>query len=238
MSGHSKWNSIKHQKAANDKKKGAIFTRVSRNITLAAREGGGDPESNFKLKMAVDQAKAANMPKDNVERAIKRGTGESNEGQLLEMTYEGYGPGGVAIIITTITDNNNRTVSEVRSTLTKNGGSMADSGSVLWNFAQKGVIRLETGTTDKDALELSAIEAGAEDLQSDNDGIAIITEPKNLQRLKEEIEKTGVAVEYAGMEFVPQNTIDLPEGDKAKLEKLVDVLEELEDVNEVYTNES
>jgi len=236
MSGHSKWHSIKHQKAAKDSKRGAMFTRASRNITLAAKEGGKDPETNFKLKLAIEQAKAVNMPRENIERAIKRGTGEGSEGQLEEMTYEGYGPGGVAMIVTTVTDNGNRTVSEVRSTFSKSGGSLAGSGAVSWNFAQKGVIRFERTGVDEEALQLSAIDAGAEDIQIDEDGFAVITDPKNLKQLSEALEQSGIAVEYASMEFVPQNTVSLTESDNIKLEKLREALEELDDVDNIYTN--
>jgi YebC/PmpR family DNA-binding regulatory protein len=174
MSGHSKWNSIKHQKAAADAKKGAVFTRIARNVTLAAREGGEDPETNFKLRMAIDQAKAFNVPKDNIERAIKRGTGEGDEGQLQEITYEAYGPGGVAIIIKVVTDNTNRALSDLRHVLTKYGGSLGESGSAMWNFDPKG--------------------------------------------------------------FRPKNTIELDESNKKKLDNLTHALDELEDINDFYTN--
>ncbi len=153
MSGHSKWHSIKHQKAAADAKKGAVFTRMARNITIAAKHGGADPETNFNLRIAIDQAKSANVPKDNIERAIKRAAGEGSEAQLQEATYEGYGPQGVAIIIKVITDNTNRTVSEIRHVLSKHGGSLGESGSVIWNFDLKGVVRFELKNLNQDDIE-------------------------------------------------------------------------------------
>lgn len=237
MSGHSKWHSIKHQKAAADAKKGAVFTRMARNITIAAKQGGADPETNFKLRIAVDQARAANVPKDNIERAIKRGTGEGSEAQLQETIYEGYGPQGVAIVIKIITDNTKRTVSELRHALSKHGGSLGESGSVMWNFELKGVIRIENGSFDKDALEMAAIEAGADDISEETDGIILLTEPKNLQKLKQEIEKTGIKVEFADIEYIPKNKVDLDDSGKKKLDALIEDLENLEDVNDFFTNE-
>ncbi len=237
MSGHSKWHSIKHQKAAADVKKGAVFTRMARNITIVAKQGGGDPETNFKLRIAIDQARAANVPKDNIERAIKRGTGEGGEAQLQEMIYEGYGPQGVAIIIKVITDNTNRTVSELRHILSKHDGSLGESGSVMWNFGLKGVIKIENSTFDKEALETVAIEADADDISEEEGGITIKTEPKNLQRLKQEIEKIGIKIDFADIEYIPKNKVDLDEAGKKKLNSLIENLEGLEDVNDFFTNE-
>lgn len=234
MSGHSKWKQIKNKKGAADAKKGAIFTRLSKIITLAAREGG-DPKMNFKLATAVDQARAMNMPKDNIERAIKRGTGEEASAQLHEVTYEGYGPDGVALIITGVTDNVNRTVSDVRATLTKHGGSMATEGAVRWNFEQKGVVRLEN-ISNRDELELMAIDAGADDIREEEGGLLIATDPKNLQSLKQALEKQDIKSDYAEVEFLPKNTVALDENGQAKLERLTDALDELEDVQDYYTN--
>jgi len=236
MSGHSKWHSIKYQKAAADAKKGAVFTRIGRNITVAARESGGNPDTNFKLRIAMDQARSANMPKDNIERAIKRGTGEGSENALQEVLFEGYGPAGAAIIIKAVTDNNKRTVSDVRHTLNKSGGSLGETNSVLWNFELKGVIRLEANNADKERLELAAIDAGADDIRSDADGIMITTEPKNLQKLKEALEKNEFSCEYADVEYVAKNTVDLSEAEKNKLASLTEALDELEDVSDYYTN--
>lgn len=234
MSGHSKWKQIKNKKAAADSKKGVLFTHAGRNITLAAREGG-DPELNFKLKMAIEQARGVNMPKENIERAIARGTGEGSEARLEEAVYEGYGPGGVAVIVTAVTDNPNRTVSDVRNTFTKRGGSMATGGSVLWNFEQKGVIRIETAG-DREKIELAAIDAGADDMREEEGGITVITQIKNVQQLKEVLEKTGVDVAYAGLQFVPKTTVALSLEDSVKLDTLTDALGELDDVDDCYTN--
>jgi len=238
MSGHSKWHSIKHQKAASDAKKGAVFTRMARNITMAAKQGGGDPATNFKLRLAIDQAKAANVPKENVERAIKRGTGEGQEAQLQENFYEGYGPKGVAIIIKTITDNTNRTVSDLRHALTKNGGSLAESGSVLWNFEFKGVIRIETSGNNKDEMSLYAIEVGAEDIIDEEEGLTIKTDIKNLQKTKQALESMGAKIATAGIEYIAKNKVDLDEDGKRKLENLTDDLDNLEDISDYFTNDA
>ncbi len=236
MSGHSKWHSIKHQKAAADAKKGAAFTRVSRNITIAAREGGGDPETNAKLRLAVDQARAVNMPKDNIARAIQRGTGGGSEAALQEMTYEGYGPAGVALIIKTVTDNTNRAVSDLRHVLNKHGGSLGESGSVMWNFELKGVIRATITAANRDAIELTAIDAGADDIREEGRTLMVTTDPKNLQKLKTALEALGLGIEFADIEYVPKNTVALSEADKQKFETLADALSELEDVNDFYDN--
>jgi YebC/PmpR family DNA-binding regulatory protein len=238
MSGHSKWNSIKHQKAATDAKKGAVFTRMAKNVTLAAKQGGGDPETNFKLRMAIDQAKTFNVPKDNIERAIKRGIGEAGEDQLQEVLYEGYGPGGVAIIISVVTDNTNRAVSDIRHALTKHNGSLAESGSVVWNFELKGVVRVNSGEIDKDVIELTAIDAGAHDIINEEEMIMITTDPKNLQTLKQAIDKQKATIEFADIEYVPKNTVNIDTPTKKKLNALTNSLEELEDVQDYYTNDA
>ncbi len=218
-----------------DAKRGAVFTRFGRNITLAAR-AGGDPATNFKLATAIEQARAVNMPKDNIERAIRRGTGEEAGGELHETLYEGYGPAGVAILIQTVSDNINRTVSEIRHCLQKYGGSLAASNAVKWNFEQKGVIRLESAGQNREALELAAIDAGADDIKEEEDSLTITTDPKNLQRLKESLDKQGVKSEYAEVEYVAKNTVSLNEADSAKHNNLTEALSELEDVNDYYTN--
>lgn len=236
MSGHSKWHSIKHKKATADSKKGAVFTRVGRNITLAARDGGGDPESNFKLRMAIDQARAVNMPKDNIDRAVKRGTGEGNESQLIETTYEAYGPAAAAFIVKVVTDNSNRTVSDLRRLLNQHGGSLAESGSVMWNFEQKGVIRLSDRNIDKEKIELTAIDAGAEDIKEESSELTILTNPKNLHPLKLALEKTGVKVEFADIEYIAQNKTRLPEAERKKFDSFIEALENMEDMNDYWTN--
>lgn len=245
MSGHSKWKQIKYKKGAADARRGAIFTRLSKIITLAAREGS-DPAMNFKLATAIEQARGMNMPKDNIERAIRRGTGEEEGAVLHEVVYEGYGPAGVAIIITGVTDNVNRTVSEVRSTLAKHGGTMATEGAVKWNFEQKGVIRLsapggpasggERENNAREKIELIAIDAGADDIREEEDGLMIITDPKNLQHLKQALEKENIKSEYAAVEYAPKNTVKLNAADQAKLDKITEALDELEDVQDYYTN--
>ncbi len=234
MSGHSKWKQIKNKKGAADAKRGAIFTKLAKVITLAAREGG-DPAMNFKLATAVEQARAMNMPKDNIERAIKRGTGEEESAQLHEVVYEGYGPEGVALIITGVTDNVNRTVSEVRATLTKHGGTMAAEGAVKWNFDHKGVIRVET-LNNRDEVELLAIDAGADDIREEEGGLMIATEPKNLLHLKQVLEKQGIKCVYAEVEYLPKTTVALDEHNQAKLERITDALDDLDDVQDYYTN--
>jgi len=238
MSGHSKWHSIKYQKAAADAKKGAIFTRMARNITMAVKEAGSDPETNFELRIAIDQAKSVNVPKDNIERAIKRGSGDTGEETLKELVYEGYGPSGVAIILKVVTDNTNRAVSEIRHILTKNGGSLAESGSVVWNFELKGVIRFSPENIDKDSIELIAIDSGAEDIKNEENTIIITTGPKNIQNLKKNLEKQGVKIEFADLEYIPKNTVKLDEKAQQKLENLTDDLEELEDINDYFTNDA
>lgn len=235
MSGHSKWTQIKRKKAAADVKKGAVFTRLSQNITLAAREGG-DPETNFKLRLAVEQARDASLPKENIERAIKRGTGELGGGNLTEVTYEGYGPGGSQIIIKAVTDNVNRTVSELRHILDKSGGSLGSAGAVMWNFTEKGVARVLKGGVGKDEIELAAIEAGADDIQDEEDGLTILTAVKNLHALKNSLETKGFKIESADIEYVPKTTAELNEADRQKFETLTQELEDCEDVHDYYTN--
>lgn len=235
MSGHSKWAQIKRKKATADVKKGAVFTRLSQNITLAAAEGR-EPETNFKLRMAIDLGRAASLPKENIERAIKRGTGELAGGNLTEAIYEGCGPAGSQLIIKAVTDNPNRTVSELRNVLSKNGGSLAGSGAVLWNFEQKGVARVLGGNINKEELELIAIDAGADDIQDEEDGLTILTSVKNLHHLKKSLEAKSVKVESADIEYVPKSKIVLSESDQRKFDELCGELEDLGDVNDYYTN--
>lgn len=236
MAGHSKWANIKHRKAAQDAKKGKIFTKIAKELTVAAKIGGGDPEMNPRLRVALDKARAANMPKDNVERAIKKGTGDGNESNFEQVNYEGYGPGGVAILIQTLTDNRNRTVSEVRSTLTKRGGSMGEAGSVAWIFEQKGIIQVKKDSVDEDTIMMLAIDAGAEDIQVEDDVYEIICEPKEYWAVKEALEENNIEIQFAEITMKPQNTVPLEKNDAEKLMKLIDFLEDLDDVQEVYAN--
>lgn len=235
MSGHSKWTQIKRKKAAADVKKGAVFTRLTQNITFAARQGG-DPETNFKLREAIDLARDASLPKENIERAIKRGTGELGGGNLSEVIYEGYGPGGTQIIIKAVTDNINRTVSELRHILDKSGGSLGSAGAVMWNFTEKGVVRALKGGIGKDEIELVAIEAGADDIQDEEDGLTIFTAVKNLHALKMALPEKGVKIESADIEYVPKTSAALSEPDRQRLEALFSELEDCADVRDYYSN--
>lgn len=234
MSGHSKWHSIKHQKAAADAKRGAAFTKLANQITVAAKQGGGDADTNFKLRLAITQARSANMPTANIERAIKKGTGELGGAQVEEILYEGYGPGGVGVLVEVATDNRNRASSEVRNALTKHGGRMAETGAVAYQFERKGQIVL--GTTGEEA-ELAAIEAGADDLTEDNDKLYISTPATKLDEVRNALNEAGLAVESAGLAFVPTNTIEISDEKTAgQLMRIMDMLDELDDVTETYAN--
>jgi len=235
MSGHSKWSKIQRQKGAADAKRGALFTKLANAITIAASESGGEIDMNFKLKLAADQAKAANMPKDNIERAIKRGTGEIAGGPIEELRYEGFGPEKIAIIIDCLTDNRNRALSEVKSILNKHGGNIAGQNAVSWQFENKGVIRLPKPSADqKEELELSAIDSGATDIDSDEDSFIIYTGPKQLQQVKEKLESTNQKIEYAEIEMIPKEKVKVENPDK--LEQLFSALDDSADLNNYYTN--
>lgn len=236
MSGHSKWANIKHRKGAQDAKRGKIFTKIAKELTIAARLGGGIPDMNPRLRMALDKAKSANMPKDNVDRAIKKGTGEGSDATYYEVTYEGYGPGGAAIMVSALTDNKNRTVADVRSTLTKRGGSMGEAGCVAWMFEKKGIINILKETAEEDAIMELAIDAGAEDVEITDDGYEIISEPENYYTIKEELEKNNIQIEYSEITMKPKTTVELKGEDAKKAMTLVEILEDLDDVQDVYTN--
>ncbi|NUM25923.1 MAG: YebC/PmpR family DNA-binding transcriptional regulator [Candidatus Buchananbacteria bacterium] len=234
MSGHSKWHQIHRQKGVADAKRGAIFTKLGNNITVAAKLGGGDPDSNFRLRLAIDQAKAANMPKDNIERAIKRGTGELNDGKKIEtVNYEGYGPDATAFIIEALTDNRNRTSSNIKHILNKAGGLLAGPNSVAWMFEQKGVIRIKNLAED---LELPLIDAGAQDIVKEDGGVTIYTDPSSLKKVKELLEQHGVEIDYAETEQVAKDKKAVSEEQKEKIQKLFDDLDNDEDVSNYYTN--
>jgi YebC/PmpR family DNA-binding regulatory protein len=238
MSGHSHWAGIKHRKGINDAKRANVFTKFGRFITIAAREGGGSPDTNFKLKLAIDQARSVNMPKENIERAIKRGTGElKDESAIEEVIYEAYGPGNVAMLIKVATDNKNRTVGEIKNVITKAGGKMVPAGSVNYLFRQTGNINV-TVVKDKDPydLELQAIEAGAEDTIYSDNILTVFTKPEDLQKVKENLEKTHFNVEDAGLIYAPIQKIKLEENNRLDYEKLLQTLDGLEDVQEVYDN--
>lgn len=236
MSGHSKWSTIKRQKGAADAKRGAIFTKLSREIILAAKQGGGDPGMNFKLRMAIQRAKAENMPNDNIDRAIAKGTGSGADNQLDEITYEGYGPGGTAFLVAVATDNRNRTVAEVRHAFTRAGGSLGETGSVGWQFESKGVISIPVNGTDPDDVALQAIDAGADDVQVQGDSIEVQTQPADLEAVRKALESAGVAVDNADLAMVPKVTMDLETKTAHSVLKLIDALEDLEDVQRVYSN--
>ena len=233
MSGHSKWAQIHRQKGAADTKRGALFTKLGNAITIAAKLGGGDPEANFKLRLAMDQARAANMPKDNIERAIKRGTGESEGGKIEEITYEGFGPAGTAFIIEVLTDNRNRTSSALKHILSKYGGALGGPNSVSWVFEQKGIIRIKK---IDEGLELELIDAGVQDIIREEDNVAIYTTPNNLKKIKDFLEQKGIKIEYAEVEQIAKDKKKVSAEEAEKIQKLFDELDEDEDVNNYYTN--
>ena len=236
MAGHSKWANIKHRKEAQDNKKGKIFTKIARELTVAAKIGGGDPASNSRLRLALDKARASNMPKDNVERAVKKGTGEGNDQIFEDITYEGYAPGGVGILVKTLTDNRNRTIMEVRTVIKKRGGSMAEAGSVAWQFENKGIIEVPVTACSEDDIMNYVLEAGAEDVVTDGDIYSITTEPAEFENVKKHLEENNIQIDFAELSMKPKTTIDV-EGEAAKkLIALVEALEDLDDVQEVYGN--
>lgn len=236
MAGHSKWANIKHKKAANDKKRGKIWTKLIREVTVAAREGGGDPSANPRLRLAIDKAVAANMPKDTVERAVKRGSGGQDDGNYDELRYEGYGPGGTAIIVDCMTDNRNRTASEVRHAFTKHGGNLGTDGSVAYLFEKKGVISFAPGA-DEDAIMEVALDAGAEDVESADDGsIDVITTPESFVDVNDSMKSAGHVADNAEVTFAATTRAELDKDGAEKLMRLIDVLEDLDDVQEVYSN--
>lgn len=236
MAGHSKWANIKHRKAAQDAKRGKIFTSLAREITVAARDGGGDPQFNFRLRLAIDRAKAANMPSDTIERAIKRGTGELEGVQLEDITYEAYGPHGIALLIQVVTDNRNRTVAEIRKVFNRQGGSLGESGSVMWQFDRKGRIVIETDGADPEELALLAIDAGADDFEIDESLISIYTVPSDLEAVKKELESSGARITDAELTLVPKTTLELDQEQALKTLRLMEALEELDDVQQVISN--
>ncbi|OGN99401.1 MAG: transcriptional regulator [Chloroflexi bacterium RBG_13_51_18] len=236
MSGHSKWSKIKHQKGADDVKRGNLFTKLTREIIIAAKDGGGDPDTNFRLRLAVQKARDSNMPMDNIDRAIKKGTGDLAGGSLIEMTLEGYGPSGTAILVSALTDNRNRTVQEVRSTFTRHGGSMGESGCVSWIFESRGVININAENVDADELALSAIDAGAEDVQVEGGVVEVITKPDALEKVRATLEQKQVKIEASELQMVPKTLVKLDEKAATQALKLLEKLEEIDDVQNVYSN--
>ncbi|HAL47727.1 MAG: YebC/PmpR family DNA-binding transcriptional regulator [SAR202 cluster bacterium] len=237
MSGHSKWSTIKHGKAITDARRGKLFTKLAKEVIIAAREGGGDPGVNFRLRMAVQKAKDQNMPGENIERAIKKATGEGDDGaQMIEALYEGYGPGGVAILLETLTDNRNRTVSDVRSTLTKAGGNLAEAGAVAWQFEQKGVIMVETAEDQAEELALIAIDEGADDFETYDSTLEIFSTPGSLESIRTTLEQNEAKINSSEVSMVPSHTIELDDRAAIQTLKLLDKLEDLDDVQKVYSN--
>ncbi len=235
MSGHSKWSTIKHKKAATDAKRGKVFTRLAKEITVAAREGGGDTESNVRLRLVVDKAKTANMPKDNIERAIKRGTGELEGGELEEVIYEGYAPHGIGVLIEVVTDNRNRAVAEVRHVFNKQGGNMAESGAVAWQFTRKGYILIED-EFEQDNIFLTAADAGADDVRFDDEIAEVFTEIDDLQNVRSVLEEAGYKLKEVSVIYDPNNPLALETAATIQVMKLVESLEDLDDVQNVYSS--
>ena len=236
MSGHSKWSSIKHKKAATDAKRGKIFTKLIKEITVAARMGGGDLESNPRLRSAIAAGKSENMPKDNIERAIKKGTGELEGVNYEESIYEGYGPGGAAVLVESLTDNKNRTVADIRSIFGKNGGSLGENGCVAWMFDKKGYIVMESKSVDEEVLMEVALDAGAEDIKEDDSNFEVITAPRDFEAVKEAIDKAAIPYIDAEVTMLPQTTTNLAGKEAEQMVRLMEMLEDCDDVQKVYTN--
>ncbi len=236
MSGHNKWASIKHKKAATDSKRGKMFSKLVKEITVAARSGGGDPASNPRLRVAVNKAKSVNMPADNIDRAIKKGTGELPGVVYEEIAYEGYGPKGIAIIAESLTDNKNRTSAEIRNIFSKKGGNMAGSGSVSWMFTKKGFIMVDASKAGEDAVMSSALEAGAEDMKTEEGMYEIATSVSDFEKVKESLENSGIPIESAEITMIPSSTIKLEGTDAKQVLSLVEMLEDHDDVQNVYAN--
>ena len=236
MSGHSKWATTKRKKAVIDAKRGKAFTKIIKEITIAAREGGGDPNGNPRLRLAIDNAKAVNMPADNIERAIKKATGELEGVSYVELTYEGYGPAGVAVIVEVATDNKNRTVAEVRHLFSKNGGSMAEGGAVAWMFDKKGVITLpKQGKTEDEIMEI-ILDAGAEDLQSEDEVYIVQTPIESFEAVRKILSEKNLTIENASLQWIAKNSIRVSGEDAEKVIKLLESLEDCDDVQNVYSN--
>ena len=237
MSGHSKWHSIKHQKGAADARRGKLFARLARQIEVAARAGGGDVDANPTLRTMVQKARDASMPKDNIERAIKRGTGELEGVRYESVTYEGYAPNGVAVLVECLTDNRNRTGAEVKNVFTRNGGSLAEPGAVAWQFERKGVLNIAKAASDEDTLMLTTVDHGAEEINDVGDTWEITTEPTDLQAVRDALDAAGIAVASSDLTMLPGQTVPLPDPGAAKgVLRVLDALEEHDDVQNVYAN--
>ena len=236
MSGHSKWSTIKRKKESADNKRGALFTKLAKEIQLAAKAGGGDPATNFKLRLVIQRARSSNMPNDNIARAIAKATGAGDSDQLIEVSYEGFGPGGAAILVNAVTDNRNRTVAAIRHAFTRAGGSLGENGSVAWQFESRGALSVSLEGHDEDEIALAAIEAGAEDVETSEGSLEIQTAPGDLETVRQALTEAGYTVDHADLSMMPTVTIALAKGAAAQTLRLLDGLEELEDVQRVYSN--
>lgn len=236
MSGHSKWATIKRKKAALDAKKGKIFTKLIKEITIAARQGGGDPAGNPRLRLAIDNAKSENMPAENIERAIKKATGELEGVTYHELTYEGYGPAGVAMLVEVATDNKNRTVAEVRHIFSKHGGSLGETGSVAWMFERKGVITVPKQDKSEDDILAIVLDAGADDLQTEEEFYEITTSVENFEAVRKALQENNLKVDNASLQWIAKNTLEVKGEDAEKVMKLIEALEDCDDVQNVYSN--
>jgi len=236
MAGHSKWKQIKRKKAVTDSRRASAWTKIIREITVAAKAGGGDPDGNPRLRLAVDSARAVNMPKENIERAIKKGTGELEGADYQEMMYEGYGPGGAAILVEATTDNANRTVAEVRHAFSRNGGNLGATNSVAWMFDRKGQVYLDATRYGEDSTLEAALDSGAEDFTRDGDQYVVTTTPAAFHAVQDALKAKGIAIESAELAMVPKNTVKLEGADAEKLIQLLDALEELDDTSKVFSN--
>jgi YebC/PmpR family DNA-binding regulatory protein len=236
MSGHSKWSKIKRKKASADAARGRVFTKIIKEITIAARHGGGDPGANPRLRSAIDEAKGVNMPLENIERAIKRGTGELEGQTLEEVTYEGYSTNGVAILIEAVTDNRNRTTSEIRHVFSRHGGNLGNQGSVAWQFHAQGIINVDAKKYEEDTIIAYALEGGATDVKSDDDSYQIVTSPENFSKIKDILKNNNIEISNSELTKIPQSTVPLSEKDAEKVLKLYEALDQLDDVQHVYAN--
>jgi YebC/PmpR family DNA-binding regulatory protein len=236
MAGHSKWAGIKHKKAKNDAARGKVFTKLIREITVAARQGGGDPDANPRLRLAIQTAKAQNMPNDNINRAVKKGAGGDDGAHFEEITYEGYGPAGVAMLIDTLTDNKNRTTAEVRHALSKHNGNMGEAGCVAWNFETLGIVRVSKDQCDEETLMEVSLESGAEDVRDEEDFFEVVSAPSSLASVSEGLEKGNIPFESASIEKVPKTLVKVDGDDARKVLRLMEMLEDLDDVQRVSSN--
>jgi YebC/PmpR family DNA-binding regulatory protein len=236
MSGHSKWASIKHQKGVADARRGQLFTKLTREIIIAVREGGNKPEANFRLRLAIQKARDNNMPLDNIERSIKKGSGEIEGATFSELVLEGYGPNGTAILVNALTDNRNRTIQDVRSIFSRHGGSLGENGCVAWLFDSKGMIRVKTDNLDADELALNAIDAGAEDVQVESNYVEIYTKPEEMEAVRSALEQKNITIDSAELSMVPKTVVQLEEKAALQTLKLLDKLEEMDEVQHVSSN--